>query len=380
MKIIFNRRDLIAMTSLLMSSVSGKTTVTSTEGILIETLEGGQCRMTSYDLEKGIRGTIDAQIMEEGSCIVNAQKFFSAIKVMDGDEIELNVDINLRAQILSEKSQYSMPATDASTFSEIPRLTSNNEFSLKQSDLRRMIEKVMLTMAQNDSRPFLNGTYMKVDNGILTLVSCDSFRLSKISEKIEITKISEEIDELAFEYIIPGKTVNELYRQLSTDEEQTVKIMATRKNIIFTFENYLMFSKLIDGRYLEYERMIVKNHPIKVVANKEELLAAFERSALVTEERIPGQTRSHVKIDLEGELLKVSAVSSVGSSYDEIVVSHEGDDISIAFNNRYLLDALHSFDCEEISISMTSRLASINIEPTDQSLDQICMILPVRVS
>ena len=115
--------------------------------------------------------------------------------------------------------------------------------------------------------------------------------------------------------------------------------------------------------------------------NKSDLLSALERASLVTEERIAGNTRSHVRLDINGHIMAISANSAIGSTYDEVEVIHEGDDMFIAFNNRYLIDSVRACRSERLVMSLSSALTSINIEPenNEEGGEDIFMLLPVRM-
>ncbi len=383
MKIIFNKSKMSAAVAPLMSAVSGKSTLTSIEGILIEAKQPDICIMTTYDLEKGIRIQAEAQVIEEGTFIINAQKFSQTLKVMDGDEITLTVsEDKLIASIESGKSFHRMSALPGSDFPMLPKLESDKSFTISEGTLKTMLTKVMYAMGMNDQRPVLNGCYFEVRAGSLLLVSCDSYKLAKCSMVTEIKNTGVEGTALDFDFIVPFKTVNELYRMLDDDEEKFVKIYMTRKNIIFLMNEFVFFSRLVDGRYIDYERIIVKSHKITVKVNRAELLSALERAALITEERIAGSVRSSVKLQLEGSLLKVLAVSGAGSTYDEIETEHEGEDLLIAFNNRYLMDSVRACTADEITISMSSPLTSINIEPSNEmeGIEEKFMLLPVKMT
>ena len=157
-----------------------------------------------------------------------------------------------------------------------------------------------------------------------------------------------------------------------------------RKNIVFDLDGITFFSRLIDGEYMDYERIIVRNHRILVTVDRDVLLSALERAALITEERVPGAVRSSVRLDIVGGMLKVSAVSGLGSSYDEMPIWHEGDDLTIAFNNRYLMDSLRACRAGNVRLSMSTSLSSINIEPvlseeeTAAGESELYFLLPVR--
>ena len=151
---------------------------------------------------------------------------------------------------------------------------------------------------------------------------------------------------------------------------------------MFFLKKMTFFSRLIEGQYIEYDRIILKTHRIFAIADRDALISALERAALITEEKVAGSVRSHVKLLFEDHLLKVSAVSAMGSTYDELEVDHEGDDLLIAFNNRYLIDSLRACNAEKVRISMTSALTSINIEPAaaeEGDDEELFMLLPVRM-
>ena len=252
---------------------------------------------------------------------------------------------------------------------------------IAQSVLKGMLSKVMHAMASNDQRPVLNGCYVKVTANQLLMVSCDSFKLAKCSTKTDIENKNTDNSETDFSFILPTKTVNELFKLLKDDERETVRIYMTRKNIVFNIGNLIFFSRLIEGQYIEYDRIILKTHRIFVTADRAALISALERAALVTEEKVAGSVRSHVKLKFEEGLLKISAVSTQGSTYDEIDVEHEGDDLLIAFNNRFLIDSLRACESEKVRISMTSALTSINMEPAEENeeSEELFMLLPVRM-
>ena len=382
MKIIFNRNEVSAAVAPLMCAVSGKSTLTTIEGILIEARFPDVCTMTTYDLEKGVRITMEAKVLEEGCYIINAQKFNQTLRVMDGEEVTLTVDQKLSATIVSGRSSHRMSALDGADFPNIPELKSDRSFMVGQAVLKKMIGQVDFAMGVNDQRAVLNGTFFKVSDEKVMLVSCDSFKLAKCGQNTELTnKNTNGNAHLEYSFIVPAKTVNELSRLLSDDEEALTQIFVTRKHIVFLIGELTFFSRLIEGEYIDYDRIIIKNHKIKVKVDKREMLSALDRAALVTEEKIAGSVRSHVKLEIAADVLKISAVSAAGSTYDELFIEHEGDDITIAFNNRYLIDSIKACQGDAITLSLSSPLTSMNIEPVgsdDNGKEEIFMLLPVR--
>ena len=382
MKIVFDRQTVLAATAPLMCAAGNRSTHPAIEGIRIEANYPDTCVLTTYDLEKGLQVTIEAKVLEEGCFIINAQKFNQTMRVMDGGEVMLTVDHSLSAVIESGKSSHKMNALKGEEFPELPVLQSERGFSLKAGTLREMLSKTMYAMGVNDQRPVLNGTYFEVENEKLMLVSCDSFKLAKCIIKTPVENKNADGTDLRYKFIVPVKTVNELYKLISGDEKADVRIHMTRKHIIFYIGELVFFSRLVDGDYIDFDRIIIRQHKIHVTLDREELISALDRAALITEERVAGSVRSHVKLQLDGEVLKVLASSAAGSTYDEIEVEQEGGDLLIAFNNRFLIDSVKACECEKIRLALSSPLTSVNIEPAeggDEDCEDLFMLLPVRM-
>ena len=384
MKIIFNRTSISSAISPLMYAVSGKSTISAADGILIEARVPDTCIMTTFDLEKGVRIVVEAKVIEEGSYIINAQKFNQTLRVMDGEEITLSVDDKMVASIVSGKSSHKMIALPASDFPSIPDLVSDRSFIISQAIVKKMFSQVAFAMGNNDQRQVLNGTFVKIDDDSITMVACDSFKLAKCRRRTELTnKYTNGNAHLEYAFIVPAKTVNDLQRLLEDDPEALTQIYVTRKHIVFVIGDITFFSRLVDGQYIDYNRIIVNNHTIIATAEKNELLSALERATLITEEKIAGSVRAHVKLDFYGDNLRISAISAAGSTYDEIGIGHDGDDLVIAFNNRFLIDGVRSCDSEKVRMAMSSPLGSMNMTPADNDYEQngkeeLYMLLPVR--
>lgn len=367
----------------LMCCVSGKSTLTAVEGILMEAKLPDTLILTTFDLEKGMRITTNVEVIEEGSFIINAQKFNQTLKVMDSDTLTLTVNDKCHAIIEYGKSVHQMNALHGSDFPTIPNLESVNNFVIGQGVIKELINKVSFAMGVNDQRNVLNGCYFEVEEGKMLAVACDSFRLAKCEKLVDIENTGTgTVRHLAYAFIIPNKSIGELQRILQDGDDKKVKVFVTHRNIIFNLGDMIFFTRVVDGYYIDYEKVIVKNHKIFVDVDREELLSALERACLITEERIVGMVRANVKLDVSGGLLKILANSSAGSTYDEIEVNHEGEDIFIAFNNKYLIDCIRACGGDSVKISLSSAHASINVVPIekDETINEEYMLLPVRLN
>ena len=384
MKVIFNRSVVSAAVAPLMYTASGKFTLTAADGILIDARFPDECILTTFDGDKGLRIKIEAKVLEEGAYIINAQKFNQTLRVMDGEEITLSIDSKMVANIVSGRSSHKMSSLPGADFPSVPELKSDRSFIVGQGTLKKMFSQVSFAMGNNDQRVVLNGTFVKIDDESVTMVACDSFKLAKCKRNAElVNKNTNGNAHLEYKFIVPAKTVNDLCRLLEDDTEALTQIFVTRRHIVFNIGELTFFSRLLDGEYIDYERIIVKTHKIKVTLDKEEFYSALERAALITEEKIAGSVRAHVKLDIKEDNLRIYAMSVAGSTYDELNVDHEGDDILIAFNNRFLLDSVRSCSGEKVRLMLSSPLGSMNIEPDsdeykENGIEELFMLLPVR--
>ena len=384
MKIIFNRSVVSNAVAPLMCAVSGKSTLTSVDGILITASHPDTCTLTTFDLEKGLRITINAKVIEEGSFIINAQKFNQTLRVMDGEEITLSIDNKMVASIVSGRSSHKMSALPATDFPAIPDLVSDRSFIVEQGVLKKMFSQVSFAMGNNDQRTILNGTFVKVDDNSITMVACDSFKLAKCKRRTELTnKNTNGKDYLDYAFIVPSKTVNELCRLLDDSAEALTQLYVTRKHIVFIIGEITFFSRLVDGEYIDYNRIIVLNHPIRATLDKAALVGALERAALITEEKVAGNVRAHVKLEFIEDVLKISTISAIGSTYEELPIEHTGNDLTIAFNNRFLIDSVRACDAERLTMTFSTPLNGMNIVPSEgtyeeNEVEELFMLLPVR--
>lgn len=376
MKVIFDRSELIAAVTPAMGCVSNKNTMAAAEGILIET-EGDRCILSAYDLEKGIRIEVPAKIVEEGSYIINAVKLNQIIRIMPENSVEIEVDRRNIVKISSGKTSFELHALRGEDFPNLPELSVEGGFSIKQGDFRLLIQQILFAVAQNDQRPALNGAFFKIDNNTVTAVSCDSNRLAVKKKYCEINLTA---DDSALKFIIPGKTLGELIKLIG-DGDEMITVRPSRKHVIIKIGEFFFFSRLIDEDYIDYERFIPKNNKIFVKIYTDEFIRSLERASLVTEDKNMGQTKSALRCSFKDNVLYLSSVSVSGSFNDEIIIEKEGEDLEIGFNCRYLLESLRSCGTERVRLSLSTPLMSMLIEPAEENGedDFIFLVLPVKM-
>ena len=322
-----------------MGSVSNKNTITSIEGVLIETVDDGKVQISTYDMNKGFRATVDAVSVErEGSFIINAQRLYQTVRVLPDDEITFDIDDKLSCRVSSGKASFSMFALRGQDFPNLPELITERGFSIFADSLRKMISKVTHSIAEADTRPMLCGAFMKVNESGLEMVSCDSYRLSRCRMACDIGRLGQ--DDVDFSFIVPGHALGELSKILADGDEEVCSFYLSRKHAIISKGSIVFFTRLIDSEYIDYNRIIPRDNNILVTVDRDRLLSGLERANIIAEEKIQGSGRSYVKLSCERHYLGLTSTSVNGGVNDEMDCVHEGDDIDIGFNCRYLIDAV----------------------------------------
>ena len=381
MKIIFDRQKLINSIAPLLCAVPNKGPFPEVECIHMNAENPAEVVLTTFDLEKAMRVKCEATVLETGTYAINANKLFMMLKVMEGDEVTLTVNEKLETTLQSGRSTQKMSALKPEGFPAIPAINNQSlRYDISCALLKKMIAKVSFAMGVNDQRYILNGAYFRVEKDSLMVVACDGFKMAKCVTKADIVNRSADDTQVRYSYIVPAKTVQELYRMLPDGEDDRVMMHMSRKYLICYFENKTFYTRLIEGEYIDYDRIILKNHKIFLEVDRDRLLGALERAAVVTEEKIAGSNRTPLRFSAEGDVLKIMANSSAGSSYEEIEIKHEGEDLLVSLNNRYLIDSVRSCDCERLRIEMTSVFSSINIIPLDleEGSDEVFFLLPIK--
>lgn len=362
-----------------MGTVSNKNTITSIEGVLIETLDDGNVRLSTYDMNKGVRATFTpTEIERHGKFIINAQRFYQTVKVLPEEEITIDINDKLNCTISAGKASFSMFAMNSEEFPVLPELTTDQGFDIQGSVLKKMISKVSHSIAEQDIRPMLRGAYFSFDENKLEVVSCDSYTLSKCEIVCDIDYYNASSHKHSL--IIPGHALSEMVKILKDDDK--VGVYVTKKHAVIDSGDMIFFTRTIDSEFIDYNRIIPKDNDIFVKVSRESLLDGLERANIIAEEKIQNSGKSYVKLEIEDQFLTLTSSSVNGKVYDEMDCEHEGGNLEIGFNCRYLINSVKVAEGERILLSLKSATQAITIEPVekDDEFNYFYMILPVRMS
>lgn len=379
MKFTIQREALLDAISTVGKAVSSRTTIPVLTGIkLVATHQG--ITLTASDSDISIEEFIPSEKdgewiieqVEPGSIVLPSKYFGEIIRKLPGEQVNISANERLTITITSGNSEFDLNGMDAADYPRLPQIEEDRVLSLPADLLKSMIRQTAFAVATTETRPILTGIMWKLTDSELTFVATDSHRLTMRKSHVESP------DQLAFEnVVIPGKSLVELSKILP-DDNQLVDIVITDNQILVKVKDILFYSRVLDGTYPETTRIIPQNGKTFMNLNTKEFLGAIERASLLARE---GKNNVVNLIVGEHGIIEIYSITpEVGKVTEQVSpMSLEGDPLRIAFNAKYMIDALRAVDSEEIQISFTGAMSPFVIRPTDYN-QILHLILPVRTN
>ncbi len=371
MKIICEREKILKAINSVTKAVAIRTTMPILEGILIQTNED-TVKMTCYDQELGIEYLIkDCNIEEQGATVVSAIMFSEIIRKLPDTEIKIEVNDNNLLVIECEGSLYKLATMNPDEFPELPEINIENSIELEQSTLKEMIRKTIFATSSEENRPIFTGSLFEVKNNKLNVVAVDGFRLAWKSKFLQKNTAD-------FSAVIPGRTLTEINKILA-DSFDAVKIGIAKNQALFEIENCKIVTRLLDGEFLNYSKVLPEKWETRVRVNTNILSNCFERISLISSSSIEKEKKYPVKVTIEVGKMTISCTNQTGDAKEELFVTTEGKNLEAGFNPKYFLDALRSIDDEEVYIDLGTSISPCIIRSVEDDGDYKYMILPIRL-
>ena len=371
MKFVIEKPVIYKALTHLQNIVNKKNTLPILSNILIE---AGQnfLNLSSTDMDISIKEKINCNVIESGSTTLNAQIMFDIIKKLpETSEVEFISNDSKILTIRSNVSKFSLSCLPKDEFPIIETETKGKKLKVKSQTIFKLIDKTKFAISNEETRYFLNGLYFNIhpeeNSSVITFVGTDGHRLATSSAYVD-----KNIDEIPG-VIIPKKTINELSKLLS-ENSSDIEIDISLNKIVFYIDNLILVSKLIDGNFPDYKRVIPSGNDKHLIINRLNLLAAVDRVSTITNEKSPS-----IKLKLLKNQINLSTINNENSTATEdIEVNYDGIEIEIGFNARYIMDMLDHLVGEEIKISFNDNSTPI-IAQEKSSSDIIYVLMPMRV-
>ncbi len=334
--------------------------------------ETGKVTITTFDTVKGVRREIRAEVEEEGQILLDALKFHSIVRSLPDGKVEVVNDTNYVTAISSGSARFEILGQSAESFPAMPLLQGEKKFVIPQGVLKKMLQQVIFSCAVIELKPILTGVLFETRGEDLRLCACDGYRISLRDE----TCVKGLMMDTRF--VVPQKTLQELIKLLSDDEEETIRIELANRHLIFVFEDFTYFSRYVDGEYIDYKKSLPQDHKTTVRLNLSDAVGCLERCSLLIDER----AKSPVKIEVEEGAIHVKCTTANGKIDERILCDVQGEGMLIGFNNKFLLDALRGAkDCgdEEVLWELKSPLSGMVMRSPEKN-NYYYMVVPMRLN
>ena len=324
-------------------------------------------KLTATDLEVELQAQVTVNVSEPGDITLPARKLLDICRTLpEGAELDISVKQD-RALVRSGKSRFTLSTLPATEFPAIDKLKNPRKFSATEKDLHNLIERTSFAMAQQDVRYYLNGLMLEPALGVLRAVATDGHRLAMCALQADV---GEEVEQ---QVIVPRKGVQELHRLLDS-ADSPVQIEIGTNHIRITTDELRFTSKLIDGRFPDYQRVIPKNADKQLTINRELLRQALTRTSILSNEKYRG-----IRLDISKNNIKIQAHNpEQEEAVEEIDAVYDDDPMVIGFNVTYLLDVLNVIGTDEVELFLNDANSSALIHKPG-SEDCHYVVMPMRL-
>jgi DNA polymerase III subunit beta len=336
------QKDILARSiQTVQNAITQKSSLPILSNILLEA-DTNAIKLTATDLDIGICSVSPLLAGQEGAITIPAKKFFDIVKSLpEGTDLSLSVKKNNIISIKGGKAQFKIVGLPKEDFPNLPLFEDKESIVMEQKVLKELINFSDFAISKDDSRHVLTGVLFSVKGKSVSMVATDGRRMAAVKKEI---KVSKEIER---ESIIPSKTVQEVKRQLKDEGE--VKIQFSNNQIMFSFEDSFIISRLIEGEFPDYNKVIPAESENKVKVNKNELLDATRRVSIFTD-----QESQAVKLLIQKTKMTLSKTTPyLGEAKEEVKIEYTGEnEMSIGFNPKYIIDVLKNIKEEEIEMEV----------------------------
>ncbi len=365
MKLICDGLDLSDAVLKVSKALSVKSANPVLEGIKISA-EGDTLTLIATDTELTIEKKIKADILMEGETVVVGKYFVDFVKKLEKEQIELCKLGDGGLEIKYSDSVSELQVFPVENYPKVQCLEEGDFFEIKQQDLKKIIDRTVFACSMDESRPILKGCLYEVENGVLTCVALDGFRMAVCKKEVNASG--------NFKVVIPSRTLSEINRLLDKENE-LIKVIVTKNTLSIKLENTIITSRLIEGEFVKYNHILPKGFENVITVNKNALLQSIERASIVAR----NDRYNIVKFDVKENLLTVSAKSEIGNVNENVQINLTGKDITIAFNGKYIMDFLKIIEDDFVNINVNTPIDPGIIKAVGKD-DYLYLVMSVRIN
>ena len=372
MKFVVKKEDLYNGIKIVERATSVKALQPVLMNILIETLDTGKIKLVATDLDYTVIAEVDAQVDEMGKITLPSKTLNEIVsklgdKLITFDMTEGSTTVNITCQ----KSKFDIIGISASEFpQEFSNVNVDDKegFEIQIRPFVKAVKQAGFAAASYETSNLLSGIVCDISSSIMEIASTDGNRLARVRENID------NKDNHSKQLIIPSKALNEFIKMSGFIDDESVKIYTEGSKIIIKSEKTITISRLLEGQYPKYNQLIPQESPKTAIAKVSQFVSALERVSIMVNEKT-----SIVKLEFSNNNLKLNAdTPDSGKSEENIDIDYAGEDLTIAFNYKYVLEALKNIDSDNVKIGLNTALSATMFRPESEE-DFVCLIMPVQI-
>lgn len=366
MKFVCEKSVLQESVFIVSKAINNACAVDILKGIKIEATD--YIKMSGSDLDLSIESIFPAEIYEEGSLIVDARIFAEIIRKLPDGPVKIETDTKNELKISCLNTKFNILYLSSEGYPEIKKIEDGDSFKIYSKDLKAIIKNTIFAISNNESRPILTGSKFEITNSNLKVVSIDGYRLAMRNQVIPETNYED------LSFVVPGRALNELLKILK-DDATIVKITARENSVMFSFDTFIITSRLLEGEFMDYNKFIPKDASIYVKTNIGKFTSMVERASIIINYDDP---KIPIILNIEDNNLNVECISKKGNFDENMDIEHHGDNLKIGIASKLLLDTLKSIDTEEAMFEFNTPQSPCVIKPVEGD-GFIYMVLPIRL-
>jgi DNA polymerase-3 subunit beta len=371
MELVVRKNELLRELQLFQGIVERKNTIPILANVLLEA-KGNEVRMLATDLEVALRSKCEAAVAKGGSLTLPAKKLYEIIKALPETDVRIEEDKN-GVKVAADRFDSRMQTLPREDFPTLPEAAGTGRAALSRQSIREMVAKTQFAITGEDTRYFLNGAQFVLRSDSMSLVATDGHRLALVTVKRDANESIKPGEEV--KVILPKKTLLELGKLLSETEDD-IEYERGENHLFFEVGERVLISRMIDGQFPAYERVIPKGNDKEIEFERERLTNAVKRVALLSNER----SRA-VKFEIEkGKVEVTSSSSEFGEAREQLPVEYNGTPLKISFNAQYVLDFLNVVETDVVSLSLKDEVSQAVMKPVGaEGYDYTYVIMPMRI-
>ena len=371
MKLKIKQKVLMEHLNYVIRGISNKNLIPILNCIKFELTKEG-LYLLSTDNELAIKSFIPKEEIEEidtmGELLISGRYVYDIIKKLSGETINIEEIIDSQVLITTDTSSFKLNCNEVSEFPNIDLDFINNPLLIDKKVFKTTINQTIFATSTQESRPVLTGVNFKANDNIMEVTATDSYRLAK-KRIILDNKVSDNID-----IIIPNRNLNEIIKLINEDENK-IELHVFPNKVIFKLENLIIMTRLINGTYPDTNKLIPNEFETKIKVNLNSLFNSIDRASLLTNV----EEKNTIKLETKKDIMIISSnIPEIGNVEEKIKIeNHKGNDIKISFSSKYMMDAIKTFESEEIELSFNGEIKPIILNYVDND-DLTQLILPIR--